>query len=224
MAGVFFLVCGLIYLPFGIRLGVPGLPIGWLGLSCLVVGVAFVANRPGLMGKRASGTIAIPAVLVLGPFLVLTWLAWQVRRLRGEPCWNEVVPGVYLGRRATVGELPSSVGLVVDLTCETWEPAPLRRLGYRCLPTLDGQASEPEQFAQLASEVAASSADVFVHCMAGHGRSAALVVAVLIQRGLAENIEAAEALVRRARPKVELTEAQRNLLRMTCKSGISLEN
>lgn len=211
MAAIF-LINGAAYLAAGAWAGWVGLPLQWLGLSMAWTGVAYFADRAALIGKRADGTFAPWALLLLGPMLAITWLAWAIRRRRSERCWDEVAPGLFLGRLALPSELPPGIEMVVDLTCELSEPRELRRRSYRCLPTLDGRAPEREPFLALVQEIAASEGPVFVHCAAGHGRSATVVAAVLLARGAAADASEAEARVRRARPGVALTRAQRALL------------
>ncbi len=212
MTGAILLVFGAVYAYFGAELGWAGLPLLWLAASCLVAGVAYVLGEPRLMGKRSDGTFNPVPLLLLVPYFALWWLAWQVRRRRREPCWAEIVPGLFLGRLAAVEELPPGAEMVVDLTCELAEPAPIRRMSYRCLPTLDGGAPERRRFLALAREVAAFPKPVFIHCAAGHGRSATLAAAVLLARGTVPDVAAAEALLKSRRPGVGFSRAQRRLL------------
>lgn len=215
MVGVIFLVLGVAYGFLGAKLGWPGSPMVWLGLSCGVVGAAFLLNEPRLMGKRLDGTFNGGFFLLLAPFFAATWLAWRLRRYRREPCWAEIVPGLFLGRLALPDELPPGTELVVDLTCELAEPRVIRQKNYRCLPTLDGFAPDQQQFVSLVREIAAHPKPVFIHCAAGHGRSATLAAAVLLARGSVGDLAGAEALLRLRRPGVRFSAAQRRLLVQT---------
>jgi protein-tyrosine phosphatase len=219
MIGAFFLTLGIAYLALGSHLGLLGTPISWLGVSCAVVGVAHLVDRPGLMGKRPDGRFHPLGLVVHAPYLLLVWLSWQARRRRREACFDEISPGLFLGRMAAPDELPKGVGLVVDLTCELSEPRPIREGNYRCLPTLDGGAPERERFVSIVQEVARFEGGAFVHCAAGHGRSAALVAGVLLAKGIAGTVEEAEALLKEKRRGVSLTRAQRRLLR-ECESAL----
>jgi protein-tyrosine phosphatase len=149
------------------------------------------------------------------PYLLLTWFVWHVQRLLSrEACCNEVAPGLWVGRRPSARELPPDVGLVVDLTAEFAAPRRIHHgRTYLCLPVLDAYAPSEEALRQLVQKVVAWPGAVYVHCAAGHGRSAMVAAAVLLTRGLAADVKQAEGLLRRARPGVRLTPAQRRLLR-----------
>ena len=60
-------------------------------------------------------------------------------------------------------------------------------------------------------EVVAAGGKVYVHCAAGMGRAPTLAAAYLIRQGL--EVAAALALIRRARPFIELTPPQLEQLR-----------
>ena len=62
-------------------------------------------------------------------------------------------------------------------------------------------------------EVARFDGPIYVHCAAGHGRSATLAAAVLVERGSAPDMLAAERMMKGARPTVRLSSEQRRLAR-----------
>jgi protein-tyrosine phosphatase len=62
------------------------------------------------------------------------------------------------------------------------------------------------------SEVADFEGPVLIQCAAGRGRSATLVVAVLLVRQVVADVPSSEALLRSIRPGVALTAVQRRLL------------
>jgi len=49
---------------------------------------------------------------------------------------------------------------------------------------------------------------VLVHCAHGHGRSAAMLCAILIEEGKARSVKDAEALIKKQRPRVRLNRNQ----------------
>lgn len=184
----------------------------WPALASLGLSVAYFAHRPGALGKRLSGTIAVWAWPLFLPYFAFAWLLWRTHRIiTREDAWNEVAPGLFLGRRAEPRELPD-VPVVVDLTAEFVAPPAIRQLsGYRCLPTLDATAPDDERFLMLVNALA-STPRLFIHCAQGHGRSATLAAALLIRRGLAASPGQAEEQLKKKRPAVALKRVQRALL------------
>jgi hypothetical protein len=150
------------------------------------------------------------------PYVLLNGVTflWVCSIERAAP-WQEVVPGLLLGRRLRRGEavgLPA--GGVVDLTSEFAETPALRTRRYVAVPMLDSVAPS---LAQLTLAVEATSAAMargatFVHCALGHGRSATVVVAYLMACGQVGSADEGLELVRSVRPAVRLSRGQRRLL------------
>lgn len=187
----------------------------WSGLSFCAVAAAYARQRPRVFGKRMDGTMAWGPCASLLPFLLLTWLLWYCQtRLSREAVCNEVAPGLWLGRRVGLKELPPGVTLIVDLTSEFGEPQAVRAgRAYLCLPTLDNAAPAPEAFRDAVREAAACTGAVYVHCALGHGRSALAAAAVLMACGLAVTPEEALVRVKQARPGVRLNRDQWEFLK-----------
>jgi protein-tyrosine phosphatase len=196
-------------------LGGWGWLLAWPALSFAVVAAGYAGLGPRVFGKRDDGRLGVICCVVLLPYLALTWLAWHLRRLVSrQPCCHEVVPGLWLGRRPLVREIPAGVELLVDLTAEFW-PARGVREGrtYVTLPTLDADSPDEARLRAFIERVATHPGPVYVHCALGHGRSALLVAAVLLKRGLATDEIEAVRILRSIRPGVRLTGRQRRLLR-----------
>jgi len=184
--------------------------LAWSGLGFCAVAVAYAFQKPRVFGKRLNGTLAWGPCVLLLPYLLLTWLLWycQMRFSREAVC-NEVAPGLWLGRRASLKELPPGITLVVDLTSEFGEPHGLRTgRAYICLPTLDNAAPDLEAFGNVVRQAADWEGGAYIHCALGHGRSALVAAAILMAHGLASSPEAAFARVRQARPGVNLNRSQ----------------
>lgn len=211
-AGLFYL--GMTRLPGGAL-------VAWLGISFLLVATGYAGAGPRVFGKLKDGSIRPLSVVVLLPYRLLTQCLWQLqRRLSKEPGAHEIVPGLWLGRRPTFEELPAEVTLLVDLAVEF--PRSCRTASgceYLELPCLDTAAPEWEPFREAVQRIATHPEAVYVHCALGHGRSATVVVAVLIARGLAANPVEAEAQVRALRPGIDLSAEQRALLQRFCSQG-----
>lgn len=183
-------------------------PFGWMGLSTQAVAAAFAANEPRVFGKRRDGSLPIVAWVMFGPYLLLTRLIVSlVARVTRENDWDEIAPGLLLGRRTS--RLPDGTTTVVDLTAE------LHRIPgdaeYLPIPTLDGAAPRLASVLELARYLDGHRV-VAIHCAAGHGRSAMVMAAVLMARGHVASAEQAEALMRARRPKIGMSRDQRAAL------------
>ncbi len=188
----------------------------WSAGSFLYAALAYAAIGPRAFSKRGDGTMYWWAVLGLLPYLALTWLVWHLERaVSREAVCNEVAPGRWIGRRPFREELPHGVGLIIDLTAEFPEARSVRMAAaYKCLPTLDASVPEARAFRDLVDLAAGWDGPVYVHCAQGHGRSAMFVIAVLISKGLADDIGEAEQIVAKARPGIGLSHVQRGLLEL----------
>jgi protein-tyrosine phosphatase len=194
-----------------------GLALLWLwpAISFGVVAAGYAGLGPRVFGKRSDGSRALWAEVVLLPFLALVLLIYHLRRMiaRG-PCCQQVLPGLWLGRRPQPHEIPPDVELVVDLTAEMHEP---RRIPaareYVCFPILDATSPTLDEVRAILEAMNSCRGSVYLHCAAGHGRSATIAACVMIQRGQASTVEEAETHLRRIRPGVTLNRAQRSLIR-----------
>jgi hypothetical protein len=83
---VVFTLLGIELIAAGVFLGGAGWWLCWPGGSFLLVAAAYAGLGPRVFGKRRDGRLAWWAVLLLLPYLVLTWLVWFVQhRLSREP-------------------------------------------------------------------------------------------------------------------------------------------
>jgi protein-tyrosine phosphatase len=194
----------------------------WPGVSFLVVGAAYGWFGAAVLGKRPDGTISPWVVVLLLPYFLLAWLAWTLHGWIARPeRSHEIIPGLWVGRRARASDLPEGIACVVDMTSEFWEPAAVRAgRTYLCLPTLDHHVPGERAFFDLVQQVAGLDRPVYVHCAHGYGRAAMLAAAVMIERGLASGLEDAEQILKQSRPKVHLARRQRVLIRRVARARI----
>lgn len=185
----------------------------WPALSFGVVSVAYAGLGPRVFGKGPRGRLSPVGVLLMAPYLCSAWLVMALLRLRREAAHHEIRPRLFLGRKPlSVRELPEGVRLVVDLTAEFPGLAPA--VGdYLSVPALDGSVPEEAAFARAVELVRAHDGVTYVHCAAGHGRSAAVVACVLIAEGRATSVEEAERLMVGMRPGVGMSRSQKALVR-----------
>ena len=193
--GTGFLLLGVSTRPIGLYV------FGWIGLSTQAVAAAYAANEPRIFGKKRDGSVPLVSWIMFGPYLIVARLIVALLpRLSRENDWDEIAPGLHLGRRAA--RLPEGTTTVVDLTAELHRiPGEVE---YLPIPTLDGAAPRIASVVELARYVQ-DHPSVAIHCAAGHGRSAMVMGAVLVARGHASTAGEAESLMRAKRPGVRMS-------------------
>ncbi|BAY84289.1 hypothetical protein NIES267_37850 [Calothrix parasitica NIES-267] len=189
--------------------------IFWSGISFITLGIAYAGLDYKVFGKQKNGKINKWSLILMLPYLLLTWAVWHIQRIISqEDCCNQIVPGIWLGRRPYINELPNNISLIVDLTAEFSEPSNvISGKTYICVPTLDTYVPNKRVFNELIQKIAAWEGNVYIHCALGHGRSATVAAGVLIVKGFVNNLEEAEKLLKTARPKIKFSQAQRELLK-----------
>jgi protein-tyrosine phosphatase/membrane-associated phospholipid phosphatase len=194
-----------------------GLVLLWPALALGLVGGGYFGAGPGIYRKTA-GRLPFATRCVLGPVLLGQWLSWLHYRRECRP-WDEIVPGVWIGRRLNDREAAEAVRqgvtAVLDLTAEFSEARPF--LAVRCehVPVLDLTAPTAEQLQHMAAVIEAESARgvVYVHCKIGYSRSAAAVGAFLLASGRAATVGEAVSILRQARPTIVVRPEVMNALR-----------
>lgn len=184
----------------------------WPGTSVLLVALAYGGLGPDIFQKH-EGRLSWPAGLLLLPYLVGAWLSsrWLTRRCRSA----QVAPGIWIGRAPGRGDWRAlDVPAVLDLTAEFHAGPDALRRRYRNVPMLDLAAPSAAQIeaALGALDALHAHAPVLVHCGLGFSRSALIIAAWLLRRGISSNLDDAVRLVRAARPQLVLTPAQLDIL------------
>lgn len=186
--------------------------LGWFAVTWALVAFAYARGSPGLFGKREDGSMPAWRRVLLFPYHAFVGLVWHAQRLFSrEPPWHEVARGVYLGRWPREGDCPKEVTLVVDLTAEL----PKRDQGafeYVLVPTLDGCSPTVEELERLGRLIGDHDGVAYVHCAAGHGRSATVTAAALAIRGSHGSLDEIIAHLRKVRPGVRINSVQRAVL------------
>jgi protein-tyrosine phosphatase len=209
-----FTLMGLGQLYLGVQAGYAGFLWLWSGVSFLLVAAGYGGLGAKIFGKRPDGTLCWWNVVLLLPYLLLTWSLWHLQRwLSREPCHHQVTPNLWLGRRALRHELPDGVDLIIDLTAEfAFSRDGKSGRDYVCIPTLDSSVPIRSEFERALQAVLDCKGGVYIHCANGHGRSATLVLAVLVANRSLESLEEAEAFLKQIRPGIGLHPQQRRLL------------
>lgn len=185
----------------------------WPALSFALVSIAYFGAGVSIFGKQSDGTLSIGHSLLLAPFLAYLNLVWHaVRCFSRETAFNQLTQNVFIGRRLLSHERSSSFDHIVDLTCEFNEPAAHRESGYISFPTLDGHFPDKETLLQRVARIAELDGTIYIHCAQGHGRTATLAIAYLIQQGISETIDDAVNYILARRPNAHLGRTQRKML------------
>jgi protein-tyrosine phosphatase len=186
----------------------------WPALSLIAISLAYFGFGTRVFGKRLDGRMTTSSLIVLFPYLAYLWSVWHVLRIVSrEDCQNRLADNLTIGRRMLANEMPEYIEVVVDLTCEFFEPKPIRTSReYLSFPLLDGVAPSPESIVRIARQLSEDGRHIFIHCAQGHGRTGLVAAALIVIRGTAADPGAAIELLQSARPQVRLSRGQMSCL------------
>lgn len=204
-------------------------PVLYASLISVLVSIASnpLINLPILLGKGSDGTFPLWSLVMFSPYLYFVRAFSALRRLRsGEPPYSEICEGLYVGGwPSSPDKLPPGRPAIIDCTCEL--PRKLELSGnhaYLCVPTWDTRSPQPadiEAAVKWACRKRAQKIPVFVHCAYGHGRSVAVMCALLVALGIADDWKTAEKLIRERRPYIRMNALHRKALEEWSKDRIS---
>jgi hypothetical protein len=208
---------------FGGVLVFEGLVAKWcsvfVGINFFCLSSACLFVLPGMWLKRPDGTLNPLSYALFLPLNILNRLSFLLAtRISGERPADCVAENVWLGRRITPKEAATLFGdatvAVLDLTSEFQECARLRGTHYLCLPTMDHSAPTQARLRAGVDFIAANRRKriVYVHCALGHGRSATVVAAWLLQNDPKLAVAAAIKQLQAIRSGVRLNGEQREAL------------
>lgn len=210
--GIYFLLLSVVMMITAVQHGSWYYALAYPAMSFAIVSIGYLGLGPRVFGKRSDGKRNLLATVLLLPYLIFTLVTWHlIRLLSRESAVDQVDPDLYLSRRLLSTEIPESVKSVVDLTCEFTDPK-FDRGNYICFPMLDASCPTAEELNEMVQTVLALPKPVLIHCAQGHGRTGLVASAVLLASGKVASPRAALAMVKAARPGVELNSAQRNAL------------
>jgi hypothetical protein len=184
---------------------------GWFAVDLLVVAVAYLWGIALVFGKTPHGSMRLLVALPMLPFLLATWIVWRIQTtILAEPIWNEVVPGLWVGRRCRWRQLPPGVTSIIDCTAGFPSDGVSRRtMRWLSLPILDGCAPTWGDCLQAFKFIdQESNPALFVCCAQGHGRSVTLAAVLLMKWGLAATAREAFEMIKRHRPGASLNGEQ----------------
>ncbi|XP_044461242.1 uncharacterized protein YnbD-like [Mangifera indica] len=202
----------------------------FLYASLVLVLVAFAShpsiNLPMLLGKKSDGSFPIWSTIMFSPFIYFVRIYSILRRLTsGEEPYNEICEGFYVGGwPSSLITLPPGKPAVIDCTCEFPRMKELEGCPYLCVPTWDTRAPQPgeiESAVKWACRKRAQNRPVFIHCAHGHGRSVAVMCALLVALGITEDWKKAENFIRERRPYIRMNALHRKSLEEWSKNRLS---
>ncbi|XP_048442007.1 uncharacterized protein YnbD isoform X1 [Pyrus x bretschneideri] len=183
-------------------------------------------DLPMLLGKNSDGTFPIWSIIMFSPYLYFVRFFSALRRMQSrEAPYTEISEGLFVGGwPSSQDKLPPGDPAIVDCTCEFPRNSEVSGHSYLCVPTWDTRAPPPvaiESAVKWACRKRAQNKPVFVHCAYGHGRSVAVMCALLVALGVAEDWKNAEKLIREKRPYIRMNALHHRALEEWSKHRLS---
>ncbi|XP_047937644.1 uncharacterized protein YnbD-like [Salvia hispanica] len=183
-------------------------------------------NLPILLGKGSDGNFPIWSMIIYSPYLYFVRAFSFIRRFTsGEPPYSKIDEGLYVGGWPYAPDkLPPGNPAIVDCTCELPRKREITGSAYLCIPTWDTRSPDPgeiERAVKWACGKRTQGVPVFVHCAYGHGRSVAVMCALLVALGLAEDWKSAEKIIKEKRPYIRMNALHRKALEEWSKDRLS---
>lgn len=204
------------------------LPFLYASLISVLVSIAShpYINLPMLLGKTSDGKLPFWSLIMFSPYLYLARNFSIIRRFFSkEDPFNQICEGVYVGGWPySIEAMPPGNPAIIDCTTEFPRRDEFSGNAYLCIPTWDTRSPHPadiESAVKWACRMRAQGRPVFVHCAYGHGRSVAVVCALLVALGVAEDWKSAEKLVRSKRPSIRMNSLHRKALEEWSKHRLS---
>lgn len=204
--GIYYAAAALILAGLAVAFWPWGALLLWPIIALIITASGYFGAGPAIF-RKTGGQLHWSARLVLAPCLLGQQLSLHYYRRQCRP-WDEVTPHVWIGRLLNESEAKKAVRLgvtaVLDLTAEFSESKPFRALTYRNIPILDLTAPTIEQLGEMTTFIDDKSRRgvVYIHCKIGYSRSASAAVAYLLQKGKANTVAEAIALLREVRPTI----------------------
>ncbi|KAK9265785.1 hypothetical protein L1049_001710 [Liquidambar formosana] len=203
------------------------IPFLYASLVSLLVSIAShpSLNLPMLLGKKPDGSFPIWSLILFSPFLYFVRTFSALRRLvsKEEP-YSEICEGLYVGGwPSSADKLPPNNPAIIDCTCE-FPRSEYSGNAYLCVPTWDTRAPQPseiESAVRWACRKRAQKRPVLIHCAYGHGRSVAVMCALLVSLGVAEDWKNAEKFIQERRPYIRMNTLHRQALEEWSKHRLS---
>jgi protein-tyrosine phosphatase len=199
-----------------------------IAIAFFGVGLAFGLKKPRVLLKAKNGRLSLFSYIFFWPYLLLNNLSLGVYRLisRENPI-DEIIPNLYLGYKPWRIDkekfIQKGIRSVVDLTSEFGEAGfILKNFNYLSVPLLDARPPTQDQLRNTVAWIdeQLKNGGVFVHCALGHGRSATIIGAYLLNAKITSKVQYAVDFIKSKRPKINLHRGQFLVLQQYMKANL----
>jgi len=180
----------------------------WAGLDFIALGAAHFVGSGRFYGKQRNGSLPWWSWLLFLPLHMLTHAVWHLARaLFKDDKFNAITGELVVGRRLVSGEHEAGFTNFVDLTAEFRAPAAARAApNYLSFPILDGGVPTTGDLRAALRKL--HPGRTYVHCAQGRGRAGLFATAWLLDAGVAATVPDALAILKSARPGIQLNRTQ----------------
>lgn len=195
----------------------------WPAVAVALSSAAYFGLVAPVFHKQA-GRLPWSTRCLMLPVLLGHALSLRYYRRQTDP-WNEIVPGLWMGRvldrQEAADAVQQGVKAVLDLNSEFSENQVFLSKNYLNLEILDLTAPTMEQVSEAAGFIQAESRTgiVYVHCKIGYSRSAAVVGSFLYLTGRVNDADEAVDYLRRKRPSLVVRPEAYEAIRKVVASG-----
>lgn len=182
--------------------------LGWVAISFMIVAIAYLGILPKAFFKASDGIIPLWSKILNLPFLSYTVFVWHIYRLinRENPT-NKISDDLVIGRRLLPKEVHDVFDVYIDLTAEFDEPKQIReKASYVCFPILDTHVPDIDDLMILIDKI--DNKKVFIHCAQGHGRTGLVALAILMKKGIVDDVGKGVEYLQDFRPALGLSRNQ----------------
>jgi len=199
--GLIYIICAIICIIMAIIIGKNAVWLLWLALPLVITALnyGFIGARG--FQKQQNGRFTFVVRLLLLPYQLIMWVNSRLWTYRDDK-FNLIINNLYLGRIPERNTLINNhFNTIIDLCAEL--PLPLHNENYTLIPVLDMTTPSLEDCKKGVDAIDRGLADdgkVLVCCALGYSRSAVIVLAWLLSNRIAEQLDDAITILKKARP------------------------
>ncbi len=206
----------------------------WIGLSLLIIFVAYLTNQPNIFRKKSNGSIPLIMRLAFFPFMFGVSVYNKIQK--GTDKKNKyhyihhIQDDIYLSSRLSADEALSidefGIAAILDVTAEfdalDWSSRYLE-IDYLNIPILDHKSPTPTQLRQALNWIDTKrrqNKPIMVHCALGRGRSLFCVAAYILANDKHLSVDEVLDQITSVRSQAGLNKSQKNKLQVYRDEGL----